>query len=208
MRHADVHAAYHVDARRPQRERVPDQRADGQQRDDDVGAASRAVLVTSERMEHDDVALDREGDDRPHGEEAADVRHVNDQLTEYLSVEYVDAYPPEPDPETERDQEEVIYHVEESQIDARRLVFQMSANEDRERGRIPNQPDQNDDWHAERIHSLDDQLEDALFSYRQHTADGQIILVVIRWRCYICGVAFREVDLVHYDDVTSVIGSL
>ena len=77
--HAGLEEWHLEHAGRPQREGVEDDGEHHEGRDDDAGPAPRAQTVLAQRVIHDNVALERETDHCPHGQEAVHVRRVDDE---------------------------------------------------------------------------------------------------------------------------------
>ena len=88
-RHARGQSSRATDTRRPNGERVEEERDARHERHDEGGSAARAQLAAPQRLEDDDPALAREADDGPRRQEAAYVREVVRQLTPAVLVEDV-----------------------------------------------------------------------------------------------------------------------
>ena len=166
QRHADAGAArQRHDAGGEEREGVEEGGADRQRTEDGARAPPRAHAVLLQRVEDDHVALEREADDRPDGQEAVDGRRVDEELAPAVVAERVDAEVAEPDGR-QRAEEGGVDDGEELEVDARRLEAQVGAGERDDRQRVADDADDDDERDAEHVHHVDGRLQ-------QHVAGRQ-----------------------------------
>lgn len=101
--------------------------------------------MSFEGMKNDDPPLARETDDRPGGEEAADIRTVVYRLAPSVLVEDVDSDPTEPDDEYEEERN-VVNHRQKGQVETGALSAEpRRSNVDEKRDGVAYDANEDDD---------------------------------------------------------------
>jgi len=115
--------------------------------------------VPLERVKHNNPALAGEADDRPGGQETADIRAVLNRLAPSVLVKDVDTDPTEPDDEDE-DQGDVVDGGQEGKVETGTLTVQpRRADIDEERDGVSDDSDEDDDRQNVNMKDVDDALK-------------------------------------------------